>query len=722
MNMREVAIIRTIHSCQARLLTILLALISLGVPHLVQAARHALLIGVSDYSGTGLPDLPGTHNDLVLMQKVLQDRLGFGAGSDSTLHILENQQATHCGIARGFAELAQRVQPGDFVYIHYSGHGSYTQDLNGDEVRSGQDQTWVSYGSRSTKADDIDQYDILDDEVNEWLGRIAERTSNLVIVSDSCHSATITRGETPGIRAAPPSTMGDHPLGRNTFQRYGLESVVRVAAARDDESAHEFENDQKPPQRYGVFTWNWARSIERAMSGESWEQLFTRTTAWISISQGETQHPQIAGKPKSESAFGGSLSPLEAKVVVKEVDADGQKATLAVGKLVGATAGSEYAPLQKDSPVTARLTEVYDTWSRGEIRGGTLAAGDFLRETAHSYLTSPLRVFVTGDPGATEGGWLERVRGVFPAVNVAEPVMATGSLSGYELVNTQAQADLVVYLLQPKRSPEGAYQYRKTPGGGDTLPEHDPDAPREVWVLTPAERLLHERMRIRLAEPEKGLETLRNNLRRYRRIRALEELAEASSGSRRADVQLIVFSRCATDQPNCVTLPENNNRYRRGELLPLSDLSTRQWGINDLISFRIKNRMHREQYVYLLDISPDGCIQTLFPTTQMPVDAARIPAYGSLDLSIEDNDALLLFDKPGDGDILVVATERQIDPALLEQECYQTTRKGEPHVLNPLEQLLVTATQRTRGSVSFSSGSWGSQLARYRVSSGDTTR
>ncbi|MCP4689915.1 MAG: caspase family protein, partial [Desulfobacterales bacterium] len=108
-------------------------------------ARHALLIGVSDYSDTGLPSLEGPPNDLSLIRGVLLDRFGF---KDDHITVLLNERASHTGVERAFALLAARVQYGDVVYIHYSGHGSCTPDLNHDEVRTGMDQTWVSHGSR----------------------------------------------------------------------------------------------------------------------------------------------------------------------------------------------------------------------------------------------------------------------------------------------------------------------------------------------------------------------------------------------------------------------------------------------------------------------------------------------------------------------------------------------------------------------------------------------
>ncbi|WP_141698961.1 caspase family protein [Candidatus Marithrix sp. Canyon 246] len=93
------------------------------------ADKHALLIAIEDYSQTPFNSLKGPINDIFI--------------------ILSNKQATHTGIENGFKKLIQRVQANDFVYIYYSGHGSQTLDLNGDEL-SGKDQTWVSYAARSS--------------------------------------------------------------------------------------------------------------------------------------------------------------------------------------------------------------------------------------------------------------------------------------------------------------------------------------------------------------------------------------------------------------------------------------------------------------------------------------------------------------------------------------------------------------------------------------------
>jgi hypothetical protein len=124
-------------------------------PSTLAIGKHALLIGIQDYNSSSIKSLKGAINDIKLMQGVLRERFDF---QDKDFIIILDSQATHTGIEKAFTTLIEKVKNDDFVYIHYSGHGSQTQDFNGDE-RHGKDQTWVSYSARtSTISNDINNY------------------------------------------------------------------------------------------------------------------------------------------------------------------------------------------------------------------------------------------------------------------------------------------------------------------------------------------------------------------------------------------------------------------------------------------------------------------------------------------------------------------------------------------------------------------------------------
>ena len=161
-----------------------------------QAAIHALLIGITDYRPAAIADLQGPANDIQLMNDVLVDRFNVPTAN---IKLLRN--GTHTQIRAALAELTAKVGKGDQVYIHYSGHGSWSRSPLAIE-RRGQDETWVSYGARATGGQSDDAYDVLDKEVGTWLMALHKVTDHVVLVSDSCHSASMSRDVQFGARSA----------------------------------------------------------------------------------------------------------------------------------------------------------------------------------------------------------------------------------------------------------------------------------------------------------------------------------------------------------------------------------------------------------------------------------------------------------------------------------------------------------------------------------------
>src|SRR5438128_240478 len=97
--------------------------------------RHALLIGINDYSASHLasplteaqperyiPNLDGTVNDVQLMRELLIALHGF---VPADIAVLTDQRATRGAIFRALAEqLVAPAKKGDIVVFYFSGHGS----------------------------------------------------------------------------------------------------------------------------------------------------------------------------------------------------------------------------------------------------------------------------------------------------------------------------------------------------------------------------------------------------------------------------------------------------------------------------------------------------------------------------------------------------------------------------------------------------------------------
>lgn len=143
-------------------------------------ARQALCIGINDYPGTGL-DLRGCVNDANDWAATLAAR-GF------TVKTLLDGQATKGAMVAAFKDLIGSAKAGDSLAITFSGHGTLAPDTSGDET-DGYDEALCPH--------DIQQGQVLlDDEIHEIFNKRLAGV-RLILISDSCHSGTVTRAAPP---------------------------------------------------------------------------------------------------------------------------------------------------------------------------------------------------------------------------------------------------------------------------------------------------------------------------------------------------------------------------------------------------------------------------------------------------------------------------------------------------------------------------------------------
>ena len=145
---------------------------------------RALLVGIN-YEGHPLAKpTPGSEEDAIETADFIKQRYGF---LDSEIHVVLGKQATGARIVAEFREwLIRGTQPGDRVFFLYSGHGSRLPDDNGDEA-DGYDETLAPYD-----VSEDPRSHIRDDRLNDLIRQLAGRT--VVMLFDSCHSGTISRG------------------------------------------------------------------------------------------------------------------------------------------------------------------------------------------------------------------------------------------------------------------------------------------------------------------------------------------------------------------------------------------------------------------------------------------------------------------------------------------------------------------------------------------------
>jgi hypothetical protein len=154
-------------------------------------AKQALCIGINNYPGTHM-DLQGCVNDAHDWAAVLQAR-------DFVVSMLVDAQATKAAMVQAMTDLIGRAVSGDSLVITFSGHGTYQPDTDGDEV-DGLDEALCPYDIQTNRAA------LIDDEIRTIFGT-RKAGVRLVLISDSCHSGTVTR-------AAPAEPDADAPRPR----------------------------------------------------------------------------------------------------------------------------------------------------------------------------------------------------------------------------------------------------------------------------------------------------------------------------------------------------------------------------------------------------------------------------------------------------------------------------------------------------------------------------
>ena len=133
------------------------------------AQKEALLIGVDDYKGTDSDFGIGIKKDIDKM-KALFEKWGFHTT------VLYNKNSMKI---EEFLASYSNLKPSDSFIFYYSGHGSTTKDISGDEA-DGQDESIVLSDGRRNKY-------FLDDSMNGYLNDISAKK---LVLFDSCHSGT----------------------------------------------------------------------------------------------------------------------------------------------------------------------------------------------------------------------------------------------------------------------------------------------------------------------------------------------------------------------------------------------------------------------------------------------------------------------------------------------------------------------------------------------------
>ncbi|WP_437902728.1 caspase family protein [Sorangium sp. So ce327] len=344
---------------------------------------RALLIGIDFYFPNRLPNgatyrnLRGCVSDVGRVEVRLNAQVpgpreitklvaadtgaGVPAGPRSDWPTYANMKAALDG-------LVARTQPGDQVFIYYSGHGGRVPTKFPEEKGpGGRDETLVpmDIGEASTR-------NLRDLDLAYYLVALARKSQAIVtVVLDSCHSGGATRGVdvaprcATGARAEAEPTLDttERPTDgvapddelRAAWRRLVASRSARgvvaatswlpasndhvlLAACRDDQSA--LEANIEGNRRGGVMTEALLDALERLGTDQTWKTVYERVLARVH-SRFPSQTPQLLGEG-GRQVLGVKLQPIVHTVTVIGIDASNRRVRLRVGRAMGISKGSTF--------------------------------------------------------------------------------------------------------------------------------------------------------------------------------------------------------------------------------------------------------------------------------------------------------------------------------------------------------------------------------------------
>ena len=122
----------------------------------------------------------GWSGELSACEFDARDMAGIARSAGMKSTVILTRKATRNRCLAAVRAAARELNSGDLLFLTYSGHGGQIKDVTGDETDK-RDETWCLWDGQ-----------IIDDEIFVELCRFKAGV-RILVLSDSCHSGTVTR-------------------------------------------------------------------------------------------------------------------------------------------------------------------------------------------------------------------------------------------------------------------------------------------------------------------------------------------------------------------------------------------------------------------------------------------------------------------------------------------------------------------------------------------------
>jgi hypothetical protein len=168
----------------------------------------------------------GWSGDLAACEADAEDMQAIAKARGMKPTVLLTAQATRATVLTALRKAARTLKKGDFFFLSFSGHGGQVADVTGEEIDR-KDETWCLWDSQ-----------LIDDELYLELSKFAAGV-RILVLSDSCHSGTVTRDTVPASAhpGGPRPRMMPPAIARRTYRAHqafydGLQHAVVAEAGK----------------------------------------------------------------------------------------------------------------------------------------------------------------------------------------------------------------------------------------------------------------------------------------------------------------------------------------------------------------------------------------------------------------------------------------------------------------------------------------------------------
>ena len=236
-------------------------------------------------NGVSAAAYAGWDGPLAACEFDANDMAAIARSKDMDATVLLTKKATRAAVLGAMRSAAKALGDGGFFFVSYSGHGGQVPDVTGEEEDK-KDETWCLYDGQ-----------LIDDELYFELSRFAAGV-RILVLSDSCHSGTVTRAALMPQATIPSQrpklmpesvamrTYRDHQKFYDDLQKGVAQAAGHAGSFFRGRPRGRFRGittpcrNSSPPQTPQGSRRSSAESRHRARTGQSLHSALANSTSW----------------------------------------------------------------------------------------------------------------------------------------------------------------------------------------------------------------------------------------------------------------------------------------------------------------------------------------------------------------------------------------------------------------------------------------------------------